>query len=89
MNMGFREAEILGSLIHKILREGAPVESLETYDRDQQQEWRILHGLNGGLKPAHAAKPWVAAQSSRILSCLPGCSVGLIPLVEQIGLSLT
>jgi 2-polyprenyl-6-methoxyphenol hydroxylase-like FAD-dependent oxidoreductase len=87
MNMGFREAEILGSLIHKILREGAPVESLETYDRDQQQEWRTLHGLSGGLK-AHSAKSWVAARSSRILSCLPGCSVGLIQMAEQIGLSL-
>jgi 2-polyprenyl-6-methoxyphenol hydroxylase-like FAD-dependent oxidoreductase len=87
MNMGFSEAEALASILRKVLREAAPLQLLDGYDRDQQTEWRTLLGLSGGLKPRGLASAWAAQRCARILPCLPGYGPDLAALAGQLGLA--
>jgi len=87
MNMGFCEAESLGLILHKILREGAETDLLGKHDRDHQKEWRTLLSLAGGLKTTGQASPWIAQRASRILPCLPAYGSDLEKLASQIGLA--
>jgi 2-polyprenyl-6-methoxyphenol hydroxylase-like FAD-dependent oxidoreductase len=86
MNMGFCEAEALGSILRKILREAAPLQLLDGYDQAQQKEWRALLGLTGGLKARSQASSWAAQRSARLMPCLPGYGPDLERLAGQMGL---
>jgi 2-polyprenyl-6-methoxyphenol hydroxylase-like FAD-dependent oxidoreductase len=87
MNMGFSEADTLGSILRKILREAAPLQLLDGYDRDQQKEWRALLGLSGGLKPQGQTNAWAGQRAGRILPCLPAYGPDLAALAGQLGLA--
>jgi len=86
MNVGLSEAAGLAGSLRKILREQAPLESLETYNREGQDEWRRLLGLTGGLKTRADTNPWVSERRARILSCLPASGAELARLAGQLGL---
>ena len=86
MNRGFFEADALASSVYRIVREGAPLDLLSEYERDQQREWSTLLGLAGGFKPDTQAHPWTAQRASRLLPCLPGHGADLIQLAAQLGL---
>jgi 2-polyprenyl-6-methoxyphenol hydroxylase-like FAD-dependent oxidoreductase len=86
MNLGFFEADALGSVLQKILREAGSLDLLEAYDRDFQNEWRALLGLSGGLKPLGQASPWATQHGAKILPCLPGHGTDLAELAGQLGL---
>jgi 2-polyprenyl-6-methoxyphenol hydroxylase-like FAD-dependent oxidoreductase len=88
MNEGFCEAETLAGALRKILREDAPMALLETYNRQQQDEWRQLLGLSGGLKARPETNPWVRDHSARILPCLPASGGDLVRLAGQLKLDL-
>jgi 2-polyprenyl-6-methoxyphenol hydroxylase-like FAD-dependent oxidoreductase len=87
MNMGLCEGEALGSTLHKILREGASLRLLDSYERDHQQKWRALLGLSGGLQPANRANSWVAQRCAKILPCLPAQGADLSKLAGQLELA--
>jgi hypothetical protein len=89
MNLGFREAEVLTTKLHKVLREAAFLEVLEDYNTEQQAEWRALLGLTGGLQPTGNPKPWILQHRADILPCLPSCGADLQTLAAQLSLKLT
>jgi NADPH-dependent dioxygenase len=86
MNVGMSEAADLVGILRKILREKAPLSSVEGYARARQEEWGRLLGLSGGLKARSTASPWVGEHRERILSCLPGSSADLSSLAAQLQL---
>jgi len=88
MNLGFAEADHLGSKLQKVLREAAPLELLQSYDADHQAIWRRLLGLNGGLTPAGQPLPWVVQHAPDILPCLPAYGTDLQALAGQLDLKL-
>ena len=88
MNVGMAEAATLAGALRKILRDKAPLNLLETCNREWQAEWRRLLGLTGGLKPRSDTSPWVQDRRARILSCLPASHEDLARLSGQIGLDL-
>lgn len=88
MNAGFGEGAILAERLRRVLRSQAPLEELETYGREQHQQWQRLLGASGGLKPRTGADPWVRDQRARILPCLPGTAEDLDAAAEQLKLEL-
>jgi 2-polyprenyl-6-methoxyphenol hydroxylase-like FAD-dependent oxidoreductase len=87
MNMGFREAAMLASILHKVLREAAPISLLDTYNCDLQKEWQMLLARPRGLQPRSETNPWVAKRCDRILPCLPACGTDLGQLAAQLQLA--
>ena len=88
MNVGISEAATLAATLRRILREKAPLNLLETCNREWQDEWRRLLGMTGGLKPRDETTPWVRERRARILSCLPASHEDLAPLAGQLKLDL-
>jgi 2-polyprenyl-6-methoxyphenol hydroxylase-like FAD-dependent oxidoreductase len=88
MNAGFSEAEVLTGCLRRILRENAPVNLLETYEREARNQWRRLLGLAGGLKTTGETNPWVRERSAKILPCLPGTEDDLVRLARQLKVDL-
>ena len=88
MNVGMAEAATLAGALRKILRDKAPLNLLETCNREWQEEWGRLLGLTGGLKPRTEASPWVRERHARILSCLPATHEDLARLAGQMALDL-
>ena len=88
MNVGLCEAESLAGRLHKILRGGAPLASLEDYDRQWQAEWARLLGLSGKLGPRGNTGDWVRRRLPRLLSCLPGSGEDLAVLANQLALEV-
>jgi 2-polyprenyl-6-methoxyphenol hydroxylase-like FAD-dependent oxidoreductase len=88
MNGGFAEAESLVNAVRNILREGVPLEVLANFSRQQQEQWRRLLGMTGGLKAGPGADPWVSRHSARILPCPPAADDDLPRLVRQLHLEL-
>jgi hypothetical protein len=82
------EAATLAVTLRRILREKAPLNLLETCNREWHDEWRRLLGLTGGLKPRNETTPWVRERRARILSCLPASHEDLAPLAGQLKLDL-
>ena len=88
MNVGCFEAEDLVMKLKKILRENAPLNSLEAYNRSWRSEWQSLLGTSGGLKAGNDATPWARDNSARILPCLPASGAALAGLAGQLGLQV-
>jgi len=88
MNVGMAEAASLAVALRRILREKAPLDVLETCEREWQIEWQRLLGLAGGLKPRNDASPWVKERRGRILPCLPVSHEDLGPLAGQLRLDV-
>lgn len=86
MNVGLLEAEELAGLLPKILREEAPLDVLQSYNRQRQEEWRRLLGADGGLNPRSDTGAWLRSRGGRILPCLPGSREELASLADQLGL---
>src|SRR5258708_241257 len=86
MNMGFVEGEKLAALISRVSQDKAPLESLPTYGKAQQNGWRQLLGLTGGLQARADANPWLREHRSQVLHCLPGLGNDLASLARQLGL---
>ena len=86
MNVGMAEAAGLAGALRRVLREKAPLNLLETCDREWQAQWRRLLGLTGGLKPRNETSPWVRERRARLLSCLPASNEDLSPLAGQLRL---
>ena len=86
MNVGLAEAAGLAAALRRVLREKAPLNLLETCDREWQAQWRRLLGLTGGLKPRNETSPWVRERRARLLSCLPASNEDLSPLADQLRL---
>jgi 2-polyprenyl-6-methoxyphenol hydroxylase-like FAD-dependent oxidoreductase len=88
MNLGFCEAETLAGSLKKILREDAPLSLLESYNLEQQNRWRPLMGLTGGLRPRAGTAPWVRQHCAQLLPCLPGCEGNLVRLADQLAMDI-
>ncbi len=86
MNAGMEEASALASHLESVLRQGAALQSLESYDEERQTEWRRLLGLNGGFRLGDSATPWVRQHSPDLVSCIPGSGEDLARLAAQLGL---
>jgi 2-polyprenyl-6-methoxyphenol hydroxylase-like FAD-dependent oxidoreductase len=86
MNVGMAEGAALAGALRKVLREKAPLSSLEAAAGEWHEEWRRLLGLLGAPKPGKAAGDWVRERSARLLSCLPASGKDLARLAGQLGL---
>ena len=86
MNVGLSEASALVGSLRKVLRERAPLEVLEAYDRERQEQWQRLLGMTGGLKTRASTNAWVSERRARILPCLPGSETDLTRLAGQLQL---
>ncbi|UCE60779.1 MAG: FAD-dependent monooxygenase [Phycisphaerales bacterium] len=87
LNMGLREACDLAVTLSAILRDGAPLDSLDGYSERYSGEWRKLLGLGGGLTPSDQAQTWAKDCRTRILPCIPATGDDLANLAMQIGLT--
>jgi len=88
MNVGLHEIHDLAGRVARFLRNQASTTSLESYSSRWLAEWRMLHGLDGGLKTHADTDPWVAQRADRLLSCLPAHGVELGKLAGQLKLGL-
>ncbi len=88
MNVGLREAAELAEIIAAALRDGQPLDRLQTYDQQRLAEWKQLLGVDGGLKPTDRTDPWIRQNAARLLPCLPATSSELSSLVQPLGLRL-
>ena len=70
MNVGMAEAAALAGALRRILREKAPLNLLETCDREWQAEWRRLLGLTGRAEAQKRNQP-VGAGAARPDPALP------------------
>jgi hypothetical protein len=59
---------------------------LRAYDTQQQDQWRGLVGLFGGLKVRSDTSAWVAQRAARLLPCMPGLGSNLKALADQLKL---
>ena len=87
MNMGFIEADALGSRLHKVLREAAPLQVLKEYYQSMKKEWHYLLRLSVPVKTSSAASAWTAQRSARMIACLPATGSDLNSLAAELGLS--
>lgn len=88
MNAGLQEADALVNCVRQVLRDNASPALLQSYEHDQQTQWRRLLGLTGGLKARSTTAPWVRAHSDRLLSCLPACGPDLATFAHNWQLDL-
>lgn len=88
MNVGLREAAELAEIIAGVLRDGQPLDRLQTYDQQRLAEWKQLLGVDGGLKPTDRTDPWIRQGAARLLPCLPATGSELASLVQPLGLRL-
>jgi 2-polyprenyl-6-methoxyphenol hydroxylase-like FAD-dependent oxidoreductase len=89
MNVGMCEAFELAEKLEGVLRDKAPLNSLESYGTQRRQEWLQLLGMRGELVPTEAAQPWVRKRAGQILSCIAASGDDLRQLVRQLGLELS
>jgi 3-(3-hydroxy-phenyl)propionate hydroxylase len=86
MNSGMSEAAELGETLKRVLRDHAPLESLETFDKRRRHEWAVLLGLHDEIRATASTPSWVREQRLRILASLPSEKADLDALVRQVGL---
>ncbi len=88
MNVGLLEARQLAETLAGILAGTQAPARLDEYNRQQLAQWRLLLGLENGLRPTADCDPWVASHASRILGCLPASGRELAALAARLGLEL-
>lgn len=88
MNVGITEAASLVNLIKQVLKNNAPLASLEQYDKERQAEWSRLLSPNGLLASGAQASPWIRSRMSRLVECLPGSGEELSQLAAQLGFEI-
>jgi 2-polyprenyl-6-methoxyphenol hydroxylase-like FAD-dependent oxidoreductase len=86
MNVGVTEAEELACKFAGILRDNAPLDSLQAYGTNSHLAWQRLLGLKEGMTSGTQASPWVQERAARIVSCIPASGAELAQLASQIGL---
>jgi 2-polyprenyl-6-methoxyphenol hydroxylase-like FAD-dependent oxidoreductase len=89
MNVGLAEAWELAHMMTRVIKEGASLDSVESYGQTWLAEWRRLSGLTGGLKPKDGCDPWIAGHAAAILSCLPAHGKALDKMAAKIGLGFS
>jgi 2-polyprenyl-6-methoxyphenol hydroxylase-like FAD-dependent oxidoreductase len=88
MNSGLAEASDLADIIERTVRGQDSAGAFEEYDRKHMRNWRALLGLRGGLQPTGPTDPWVAANASALLACLPAIGPELAVLAGHLKLEL-
>lgn len=85
MNLGLREAGLVARNLASALQGGGEA-GLAAYEQATRSEWLELLGVQGGPAATGDAPPWVAADTDRIISCVPGSGEELGRLLSQIGI---
>lgn len=88
MNIGLLEARELADCLAAIVAGTESPACLDEYNRRQLAQWRLLLGLEDGLRPAAGCDPWVAGQAARLLGCLPASGQELSAMAAALGLEL-
>ncbi|MGD2109283.1 MAG: NAD(P)/FAD-dependent oxidoreductase [Phycisphaerae bacterium] len=86
LNMGIREASDLSWRLTRILRDAAPLASLNEYNEVYVGAWRQLLAVDGGLSASDSAEGWARKHRAQILPCIPATGDELTQLASQIGL---
>ncbi len=86
MNAGMVEGAELAGRLTRILRDKAPLASLENYNNASLDEWRRLLGLKDGLRAAEGSTLWVKERCARLQSCIPAFGSDMKQLAGQLGL---
>jgi 2-polyprenyl-6-methoxyphenol hydroxylase-like FAD-dependent oxidoreductase len=86
MNVGLAEAAELVERFEAVRKEPRALHELEEFNDRCLAEWRRLLGIEGALRPAAGAAPWVRQNAARIVPCIPGGGEQLLALAAQIGL---
>jgi len=71
MNVGLRESRDLAARIADVLKDGAEMGTLTTYELERQAEWRALLALDEAQQEGSALPGWLAAHEQKISECLP------------------
>jgi 2-polyprenyl-6-methoxyphenol hydroxylase-like FAD-dependent oxidoreductase len=88
MNVGLREARDLAERIAGVVREGAPVGTLEAYHTEREAEWSMLLLSGAQVAAGPEAPDWARDNAARLLPCLPASGDQLTTLLAQAGLQL-
>lgn len=88
MNAGLIEAEDLAGRLVQILRQNAPLEVLQRYDRTHHEAWQQLQGATGAPQPGPDTRPWVKENAGQLVSSIPATGNDLTGLLAQLGLKL-
>ena len=88
MNLGLREGHDLACRLSDILRNGAPLDGLETYDEERQAEWAQLLMRESDPKAISDGAEWAAKNGRRLLPCTPASGQDLTTLLGQTGLEV-
>lgn len=88
MNAGLAEAAELAARIESVRRGAGGLELLDEYGRERLEDWRVLLGRSGGLRPGPATPPFLAGSGARLLPCLPATGRELRALARQAGFEL-
>jgi 2-polyprenyl-6-methoxyphenol hydroxylase-like FAD-dependent oxidoreductase len=89
MNIGLREASDLVAKMDQVLRAGAVLDTLESYNDERIAEWKNLLGLSSRVESKAGADPWIERNASRIPTCLPASGADLEALLGQVGLQIS
>jgi 2-polyprenyl-6-methoxyphenol hydroxylase-like FAD-dependent oxidoreductase len=71
-NTGMAEGAALAEALRKVLREKAPLNTLDLLGQKWRQDWRRMLGLSDSLQPGTSTGAWTRQRWQRILPCLPG-----------------
>ncbi len=86
MNIGLREAGVVGKLLAEATLGGSPAER-SNYEDPCRAEWLGMLGVERGATVLPDAPSWVKGKADRLLPCIPGSGKELDPLLRQIGLA--
>jgi 2-polyprenyl-6-methoxyphenol hydroxylase-like FAD-dependent oxidoreductase len=89
MNLGLREGEMLARLLKKVLRDGASLNAMAEYERTFRREWEHLLGVDATIQPRGFGISPLVRDAKVLLSCLPGSTQDLQPMLDQLGFDLT
>lgn len=86
LNLGMCEVRDMAARISEAHR-GGDGSQLDRFNQERADEWRLLLGVRGALKPKAGADEWVARMAPRMLACIPATGEELTRLAAQIGLA--
>ena len=86
MNLGMQEAFQLAEVISSIVRHGASVELLETFDNATRSEWEQILSNEELLTAGPRKSLWPRHLTNRLVRSLPASGEDLALLLRQIGL---
>jgi len=88
MNIGIHEGALLGGILADVIEGKAGPEALVAYGQARETEWRALTGSSVSLADRPDTDSFMAANASRLLSCVPASLETLPHYAEALGMEI-